>query len=221
VLDAADACPAVRPFAYSEASTSRFYEESLEVYTIGQNLSDEQRAVALFWSDDPGQTATLPGHMLSIATQVLKQEEASLMVAAETYAKVGIAVADASIGSWHAKYEYNRLRPVSYIRQLMNPGWMPLLTTPAFPEYPAGHSVQSGAAATVLADLFGDDYALVDRTHEGRGLPPRWFTSFSAMAEEAAISSVYGGIHYRRSINVGLTQGQCIGETVNALNTRQ
>jgi hypothetical protein len=101
----------------------------------------------------------------------------SLARAAEAYAKVGIAVADAFIACWNTKYRDNLLRPVTYIRNLIDPAWTPLLVTPPFPEYTSGHSVQSGAAAQVLTDLFGD-VAFVDRTHERRGLPARSFQSF-------------------------------------------
>jgi hypothetical protein len=81
--------------------------------------------------------------------------------------------------------------------------------------------VQSGAVAAVLADLFGDSYTLVDHTHEDRGLPPRTFASFTAIAEEAALSRLYGGIHYRRAIEMGIAQGNCIGAQVNALEVRR
>jgi hypothetical protein len=217
VLAVGDACPPARPLLYSEAPTSQFYREALEVYTTDQALTDEQRAIALFWSDDPGQTVTPPGHSISLLTQVLPEENASLILAAEAYAKVGIAVADAFIGCWNGKYQYNLLRPVTYIQQLIDPAWMPLLNTPPFPEYPSGHSVQTGAVATVLTDLFGENYALVDHTHADRGLAPRSFASFRALAEEAALSRLYGGIHFRRAIELGLIQGDCIGEKVNAL----
>ena len=120
----------------------------------------EWQAIATFWSDDPGTTATPPGHSVSIATQVLRRERASLMTAAETYARVGMAVADAFIACWKSKYVYNLLRPVTYLQTQVDPTWLPQLVTPPFPEHPSGHSVQSGAAFTVLADLFGNRYRL-------------------------------------------------------------
>jgi hypothetical protein len=221
VLSRGDACSIVEPLPYAEEPTSPFYQEALEVYTSAQTLSDEQKAVAHFWADGQGQTATPAGHLVAIATQLLRQENASLIRAAETYAKVGIAVADAFIGCWNAKYTYNLLRPVTYIQKLIDPAWRPLINTPPFPEYPSGHSVQSGAAATVLRNLFGAEYAFVDHSHADRGLPPRSFTSFAAMAEEAALSRLYGGIHFRGAIEQGLRQGECIGATVNTLQTRR
>jgi hypothetical protein len=181
-------------------------------------LTREQEAVARFWSDDPGLTPSPSGHSISILTQVAGMLDVSLARAAEAYAKVGIAVADAFIACWNTKYRDNLLRPVTYIRDLIDPAWTPLLVTPPFPEYTSGHSVQSGAAAQVLADLFGD-LAFVDRTHERRGLPARSFRSFHEAAEEAAVSRLYGGIHFRAAIERGLEQGRCIGRHVSALAT--
>ena len=143
------------------------------------------------------------------------------MVAAETYAKVGMAVADAFIACWHAKYRYNLLRPVTYIRALVDGDWLPLLTTPPFPEHTSGHSVQSGAAFQVLGHLFGDHYSFDDHTHDERGLPPRHFDSLGQCADEAAISRLYGGIHFRPAIELGLEQGRCIGRAVNNLPFRR
>ncbi len=184
------------PTAYSEDPSSVFFAEAREVYDAVNNRTPEQEAIALFWSDDPGVTATPPGHSISIATQVLRLQRASLMTAAETYAKVGMATADALIACWHAKYRYNLLRPVTYIRSLIDGDWLPLLNTPPFPEHTSGHAVQSGAAFQVLADLFGDRYSFDDHTYDERSLAPRHFDAFSDCAREAAISRLYGGIHF-------------------------
>ena len=202
---------------YSEDSGSPFFAEAFEVFDTVNNLTAEQEAIALFWSDDPVTTVTPPGHSISITTQILRAEKASLMTAAEAYAKVGIALCDAFVGCWNTKYRYNLLRPVTYIQRLLEPDWLPLLNTPPFPEYTSGHSVQSGAAFAVLTDLWGDDYPFEDHTHDDRGLATRQFDSFTHAAEEAAISRLYGGIHYRPAIELGLQQGQCIGEAVNNL----
>ena len=215
------ACPPGNHTPYSEQPGSAFHADAAEVFDAVNNLTDEQAAIARFWSDDPGVTATPPGHSISIATQVLRLEHASLMVAAETYAKVGIAVCDAFIACWNTKYRYNLLRPVTYIQRLIDPAWVSLLTTPPFPEYTSGHSVQSGAAFAVLADLFGDAYTFDDHTHENRGVAPRHFESFSQAADEAAISRLYGGIHFRPAIQLGLQQGRCIADAVNDLPFRQ
>jgi hypothetical protein len=206
---------------YSEDPSSAFYAEALEVYETATAPTPEQLEIALFWSDDPGQTATPPGHSIAITTQVLRREEASLATAAEAYARVGAAVSDAFVACWHQKYVYNLLRPVSYLRRLFDPNWLSALVTPPFPEYPSGHSVQSGAAFQVLTDLFGSSYAFVDHTHDRRDLPPRSFSSFFEAAEEAAISRLYGGIHFRAAIDNGVEQGKCIGRAVRALALRE
>jgi hypothetical protein len=211
--------PGAHP-AYSEDAASAFFREGVETYRTVNDLTVEQEAIARFWSDDPRETATPPGHTISITTHVLREQHADLAVAAEAYARVGMAVCDAFIACWYQKYATNLLRPVTYVNRLIDPDWRPLLVTPPFPEYPSGHSVQSGAGFQVLTDLFGDAYAFVDRTHESRGLAPRSFGSFLAAADEAAISRLYGGIHYRAAIDNGLIQGRQIGRTVSALALR-
>jgi hypothetical protein len=221
-LRAPAACDPGPPPPYSTAPDSMCFAEANEVYTTVNALSDEQRAIARFWSDDPGATSTPPGHSLSILTQVLRARDASLAEAAVACALLGIAVADAFIGCWRVKYEHNLLRPITYIRATIDPGWgNPLpLVTPPFPEYTSGHSVQSAAAAAVLAVQFGV-VRFVDHTHDARGFAPRAFASFENAAAEAAISRLYGGIHYRAAIERGLTQGRCIGEAVAALPLRR
>ena len=94
-----------------------------------------------------------------------------------------------------------------------------LLITPPFPEYTSGHSCQSGAASAVLTAIFGEDFAFDDATHEDEGLPVRSFPSFNAAAEEAAISRLYGGIHYRFSNEIGLEQGRAVAVHAVALQT--
>jgi membrane-associated phospholipid phosphatase len=111
--------------------------------------------------------------------------------------RLGIALADAFIACWHAKFEFDLLRPVTYIRKHIDPKWEPLLITPPFPEYPSGHSTQSGAAAEVLTKSSAKDFAFDDSTHERDGMAMRSYPSFWAAAEEAGISRLYGGIHFR------------------------
>jgi hypothetical protein len=214
------ACPLPPPPAYSEDKGSEFYREALEVYEVKKNLTPEQRAIARFWSDDPMLSPTPPGHWISIAMQILDRDEASLTESADIFARLGVAMADSFIGCWHSKYEYDLLRPVTYIRRLIDPTWEALLITPPFPEYPSGHSTQSAAAATVLTDFFGEGFAFTDATHEDEGLATRSYPSFWAAAAEAGISRLYGGIHFRAAIGHGLDQGRCIGAFVNALSTR-
>ena len=210
VLTSGSECGATPHPAFSTTPGSDFYAEGNEVYATSSALTNEQRAIALFWADNAGETGTPPGHWISITGQIARQRHLSLGVAAEAYARVGIAVADGFISCWATKYVYNLLRPITYIQQNIDAAWLPPLATPAFPEYTSGHSVQSGAAATVLTDLFGA-LSFTDGTHLSRGLAARSFSSFLDAAQEAAISRLYAGIHFRAAIERGVEQGQCIG----------
>jgi hypothetical protein len=213
-------CPTPPPPAYSEDPSSAFYKEALEVYRTAKALTPEQEVIARFWSDDPMLSPTPPGHWIFIANDILEQQKASLDRTAEVMMRLGVAMADAFIGCWHAKFQHDLLRPVTYIRRVIDPKWEPLLITPPFPEYPSGHSTQSGAAAAVLSSMFGPNFSFTDRTHARDGFEPRSFASFDAAAEEAGISRLYGGIHFRSAITHGIAQGRCIGQHAVALRTR-
>jgi hypothetical protein len=215
-----DECQPAEAPVYSEDVASLFFLEALEVYQTVQHLTPPQQAIARYWSDDAGQTGTPPGHMVSILTQIARDQGLALDVAAEAYARLGVALADSFISCWQTKFATHVPRPVTYINKLIDPAWISPIATPPFPEYTSGHSVQSGAAAAVLAALFGGDFAFTDHTHDVLGYAPRSFESFAAMADEAAISRLYGGIHYRSAIEVGLTQGACIGARVSGLELR-
>jgi hypothetical protein len=214
------ACPLQGPPAYSEEKDSAFYKEAIEVLETVKNLTPEQRAIARFWSDDPMLSPTPPGHWISIAMQVAKQRNMTVEECADMLMRVSVAVADGFIACWRAKYEVDLLRPVTYIKRLIDPKWNTVLITPPFPEYPSGHSTQSGAAATALTALLGDNVAFEDATHKRDGLPPRKFNNFWEAANEAGISRLYGGIHYRAAIDHGLDQGRCVGTFAANLKTR-
>lgn len=215
-----DACPVPPPPAYSEDPASPFHAEAMEVHEVSQTLTPEQIAIARFWSDDPMLSPTPPGHWISIGWTVLQDRNSGLEETAQTMALLGIAQADAFIANWADKYRYDLLRPVTYIRRLIDPKWEPRLITPPFPEYPSGHSTQSGASAAVLTALFGEASAFQDSTHVDDGLPARSFPNFWAAAQEAGLSRLYGGIHFRAAIETGLDQGRCVGGHVTALKTR-
>jgi len=126
-----------------------------------------------------------------------------------------VAMADAFISCWHEKFSFSLVRPVTYIRRVIDPQWRTLIPTPPFPEYTAGHAVQSGAAAGVLTALFGDR-PFADSTHVNIGRPVRRFASFRAAADEVARSRLYAGLHYPMSLSNGLAQGECIADKVMA-----
>jgi hypothetical protein len=192
-----------------------FYKQALEVMTTGQNLTPEQQEIARFWIDTPGESGTPSGHWVMLVSQLIEQQGLSLGRAAEAFAMNGISVMDSFISAWSLKYQTVLLRPVTYINRYINRRWRSFLETPNFPEYPSGHSVVSAAAAEVLTDYFGI-VAFLDSspTRLGIGLSPRAFTSIEAAASEAAISRLYGGIHYRTGIENGMKQGRCIGEVI-------
>jgi membrane-associated phospholipid phosphatase len=219
-LAAPDACPAGIPAAYSPDRGSDFSRQAQRVHEAMKALRTEHLEIARFWADDPGQTGTPAGHWVSIGGQLVMERGLRLDTAGQMYALVGTALGDAFIACWHAKYRANVLRPITYIRRHIEPRWGALLMTPPFPEYPSGHSVASAAAAEVLTALFGP-VALTDRTHDARRLRPRSFDSFHAAAAEAALSRLYGGIHYPMAIEDGLAQGRCIGRRVSALVARR
>jgi hypothetical protein len=208
------------PLAYSEDPRSEFFRDAKEVYDTVNSLTTERRAIALFWADGPG-TVTPAGHTAAVLRRITWERGVKLDVAAEAYAKVGLAAADAFISCWAVKYRYPVLRPVTYIRNVIDPTWSPLITTPPFPEYTSGHSMQSGATMQVLTDLFGRDFGFTDRTQESLGLGARTFASFRQAADEAALSRLYGGIHYRTADERGLAAGRQIGTRVNSVQFRR
>lgn len=208
------------PIAYSEDPGSAFHAQAVEVYRAVLDLDEERAQIARFWSDDAMLSYTPPGHWTAILMQVAKEKSWSLVDQVEALARMGVAMADAFIGCWAMKYHYDYIRPVTYIQKVIDPNWQPLLTTPPFPEYPSGHSVQSGAAAALLTHLFGDTYAFFDESPAPDGVAQRSFASFDAAAEEAAISRLYGGIHFRPAIENGRGLGRQIAQHAIALVTR-
>jgi len=217
ILTSGEECrpPGHPPF--STAPASRFRDASLEVYKTGLNLRGERKTIADYWSDASGVTGTPAGHWIAIVSQIARRDNLSLAQAAEAYARVGTAVHDAFIVCWRAKYVFNLQRPVTYINDNIDKSWMPYLVTPGFPSYPSGHSTQSGAAARALTDMFGIK-RFRDTTHVDHGqlptLEPRRFDSFADAASEAAVSRLYGGIHFSFDNDDGLASGQCIGRAI-------
>jgi membrane-associated phospholipid phosphatase len=164
-------------------------------------------------------TFTPAGHWIAIVIQIAERDQLPVEVISSTLAKLGVAQADAFIACWATKFRYNLLRPVTFVRRHIDKTWEPLLITPPFPEYTSGHSTQSGAASGVLTAVFGDGFAFDDATHVDEGLPVRSFPSFAAAAEEAAVSRLYGGIHFRFGNEKGMEQGRTVGAYAAALQT--
>jgi membrane-associated phospholipid phosphatase len=214
-------CDLPPPPAYSEDDGSAFFAEAREVHAASRRLTAGQRAAALFWADDPMLSPTPPGHWVAIALDALDRNGADAAFRADVLARLGVALADSFVACWRVKFAHDLLRPVTYIRRVIDPDWEPILLTPPFPEYPSGHSTQSAAAAEVLSAAFGDGIPFEDATHADDGLPPRRFASFRAAAAEAGLSRLYGGIHFRAAVDAGLAQGRCVGAYAVALETRR
>ncbi|ULQ53215.1 vanadium-dependent haloperoxidase [Flavihumibacter fluvii] len=210
--------PAAPP-AFSAVEGTPFYAMAKEVYDVSKNLTQDQKDIANFWDDAPnGKYISAFGHWFHILNGVLKKERTPLMKGAEAYLQLGITMHDAGISCWKAKYTYHQMRPVTYIRKHMGyDQWNPLIATPAHPEYSAAHATLSGSAAYALESAFGQNYSFVDDTYIDLGMPSRTYPSFEAAGIDAGLSRLYGGIHYRPSIEAGNAQGKKTGENVHAI----
>lgn len=207
-------CEISSSIPFSTAAGSAFYKQGAEVFAVSQNLTSDEKAIASWWADGGG-TSTPPGHWVSIQNQLVTKMNLPLAKAAEMYVLVNMGMADAFISCWDAKFKFNLVRPQSYIRAHIPGGsaWKPYIGTPPFPEYPSGHSVASGVAAQLLTQLLGN-VAFTDATNTNMGLAPRSYRSFTEAAQEAAISRLYGGIHYREACDNGIEQGKLVAKSV-------
>lgn len=208
-------CTIPEPPPYSTDTASALYRDAREVYDIKAALTPEQHAIALYWADNPGETGTPAGHWVAIASQMISERQLSAPQAARLFVATAMAQSDAFVAAWGYKFEYNLLRPRAYIRRLIDPSWEPGIPTPPFPEYPAGHSTQSTAAAGVVASMLGDT-PFTDSTSIAIGHSARQFASFTEAADEAGMSRLYGGIHFRAGNEAGRVLGRCIAERVIA-----
>ncbi len=203
------------PYPYSEIPGSDFYKMVKNDYDVNLSLTTEQKNIANFYIDQGnGLGYTPPGHDISIITQIIVTKKVGLAIAAEVYAKAGIAERDAAIVVFGAKYKYNQIRPVSYIRKVIDTAWLPFIPTPPHPEYPAAHAVVTGSSMEAASRVLGDHVNFTDHSYDFRGWTPRSFTSIFAVGEEAGISRLYGGIHYQESINSGLDIAKQVGKNV-------
>ena len=226
ILDSCSQFACIPPHKYSSDTSSLFYKDLKEVYQLGKNLSRQQSEIAMFWDCNPFALQQLGhlefgikkispgGHWMGITGIACKKQKLSLSKTAYAHAVVSIGLADAFISCWNDKYKYNRVRPVTAIKKLIDRNWSPLLQTPPFPEYTSGHSVISTTAATILTHILGDKFSFTDNTEVEFGLPPRKFNSFIEASQEAAISRLYGGIHFRDAIENGVKEGEQIGRFI-------
>ena len=225
-IDSAQQFKPVPPTAFSKDKNSQFYKEAFNVYETGKNLTAEQRAIASFWDCNPfvmnvkghvmfaTKKISPGGHWINITRLACTMTKADMVKSAEAYVRVALSLADGFIVCWDEKYRSRLVRPETYIFQNISEDWVPLLQTPPFPEYTSGHSVISTSAAVALTGLFGDNYVFTDSTEAEFGMPARNFKSFIHASQEAAISRVYGGIHYMPACENGKVQGKQVGEFI-------
>lgn len=211
------------PPEFSLDTGSVFFKALKETYDIYTDLTPEQIDIARYWDDNPlvimhsghmmfaNKKITPGGHWMGICAIAARQTEADAVKTAGAYALTAIALYDGFISCWDEKYRVSLVRPVTVINEAIDPTWMPYLQTPPFPEYPSGHSTITAAAASVLTSVFGDNFAFRDTSDLRYIGMERSFKSFNEAAEEASISRVYGGIHYKFSIDTGAVMGRKLG----------
>jgi len=214
------------PAPFSLEKDSPFQIQLNEVYSLTSNLSEEQELVANFWDCNPfkvnyaghmaiGIKKISPGgHWVGITGISCVKAELPWKETLYIHALVSMSLHDAFVSCWEEKYDSDRIRPESAISKYLDERWRPLLQTPPFPEYTSGHSVISKTSAILLTDFFGENFDFIDTSEVIFGLPERRFDSFSQAAEEAAISRLYGGIHFRDAIMEGVKQGEKIGNYI-------
>jgi hypothetical protein len=226
VLDSASQFRPGPPIKYDTVKGSAFYKLAHEVYEAVKSPAAGDSATAWYWDDNPNTSVTQghityfqqkmspPGHWVHIACNVAAKENYDAMKTASLISQTAIALADAFISSWEAKYHYNYIRPETFINKYIDKDWEPLIQTPPFPEYTSGHSCISASAATILTKVVGDNYAFIDSTEVPFGRPTRQFNSFYEAAEQASYSRMYGGIHFREALETGNRQGKTVGNFI-------
>ncbi|MES2268950.1 MAG: vanadium-dependent haloperoxidase [Bacteroidota bacterium] len=228
ILDSASQIPAPEPPPYNMTDkNSVFYKSVMEVKTMTDSLTADQKHMADFWDDNAFKMNVVghamfatkkfgpAGHWMNIAGIGSKIKHADFSTTVAAYTKASIALFDAFINCWYVKYKANSVRPETVITKLIDPDWRPRIQTPPFPEYISGHAVISAAAAETLTNSFGDNLTYTDSSETEFNIPARSFPSFRAAAQEAAMSRVYGGIHYKGACAAGSISGRKIGELVN------
>ncbi|MHA4846264.1 vanadium-dependent haloperoxidase [Flavitalea antarctica] len=205
------------PMQYSEHPDSEYYKQALALYNLSLGLSREDTIITRFWGDLPV-NYNVPAHATGILNQLIVLKKFNLNEAGLAYVKHGFALNDALVTVLKAKYTYNTMRPISYIRTVLNhPQWNSVIGTPAHPEYPAAHALVSAASARVMENLFGKNLRFTDHTYDHM-YGSRTFNSFEEYSKEAGYSRVLAGIHYPSSVNAGQGLGKKVGDAVISLN---
>ena len=198
----------------------------MEIKNAGDSLTPEQEHMADFWDDNPfklnvsghlmfgTKKFSPPGHWMSIVGIAAQKANADFPTTVVAFTKTAIALFDAFIQCWDAKYQYNTVRPETVINKYIDPNWRPHLQTPPFPEYTCGHSTGSASAAEALTSVFGDNFSYTDTSELEFGIKSRSFKSFRDAALENNWARFYGGIHYHHSCLVSTELGAKVGSLV-------
>jgi hypothetical protein len=227
VLDSASQFMPPRPYVYNiKDSNSEYYRYMMEVKKIGDSLTEEQKHIADFWDDNPSKGNVIghvtfitkkfspPGHWMNIVGIAAQKAGADFSTTVGAYTETAIALFDAFISCWDEKYRSNYVRPETVINKYIDQDWRPHIQTPPFPSYTSGHATNSAAAAEVMTYWFGDKLSFTDTSLLEFGIKNRTIHSFREAAEEAAMSRLYGGIHYRFDNENGVIAGRKLGEFI-------
>ncbi len=198
--------------AFSTDPASDYYAMVKEVYDISLTLTNDQKALADYYKDNPGYGAG--GTYVAAFVQALDIAQFKLDMAAVAYAKVGLGQHDAGIVLFTNKYIYNVMRPVTYIRTYINPAWNTYIPTPNHPEFPSGHATITGGALTMMSNVFGEKFPITLHTYDYLNYPPRSYSTFTQMGLDIANSRIYGGIHYRLTCERSIAQGKKVAENI-------
>lgn len=215
------------PYKFNVKDTnSDYYKQVMLIKHTVENLTPEQKHIADFWDDNPfklnvsghvmygTKKFSPPGHWMSIVGIAAKKAKADFATTVYAYAKTSIALFDAFIQCWDAKFKYNTARPETVINKYFDADWQPYLQTPPFPEYTCGHSTGSSAAGEVLTSVFGDNFSYTDSSELEFGIKSRSFKSFRDAAEENNWARFYGGLHFHHSCIVSTEFGRKVGNMV-------
>ena len=207
----------MKPPVFSTDSNSSFYKEALNLFRDHNLKLKSSEIIAEYWDDAAGYSSTPTGHQFSLAMQLAKKYNFELGKTLHLYAALGISINDAFIACWKGKYKFNLIRPISYIQKYISPNFNTLIPTPPFPEFPSGHSMQSGAAGEIYKYFLSDTLKITDNNNQYRvdiyG-KPREFNNISEMVSEISKSRFYGGIHYMNTLNLSVEYGKQVGQNI-------
>jgi len=226
-LDSAAQFPAPPPPVFNlKDTTSAYSKELMEVKTLTENLTDEQKHIAEFFDDNPFNLHVVghvmyatkkfspPGHWMNIVGIAAKKSGADFNKTVASYTATAIALFDGFISCWDTKFKANSVRPETVINKYIDQAWRPYIQSPPFPGYVSGHSVISAASAEVMTHFYGDNFNYTDTSELEFGIANRSFKSFREASLEASWSRLYGGIHYRSDLEQGNKIGTEIGSFI-------